>query len=196
MDAINYLAGHSTVSFKNYAIEHSGKGMKPRQISAKCDRVMTYNPVTLGVTTSYDQPRPQNSRWSLVVLWRLLTIVRWSWAVLGGLGVFWGPLYDHFVMARHAPNTSPRPVGRREVFSSLLSVGEGCTMFFSGLCKVFVVFSSRRPLIDGDSIGDQTATNCRPPQMPPNYFFLSATSQQTVTNQLKTTFNWAATCWD
>ena len=28
MDATNCLAGHSTVSFKNHAIEHPGKGMK------------------------------------------------------------------------------------------------------------------------------------------------------------------------
>ena len=62
-----------------------------------------YTAVTLGVTTSYDQPRLQNSQWSLVVLWRLLTIVRWSAAVLGVFWMFWGPLYDQLM---HAPNIS------------------------------------------------------------------------------------------
>ena len=41
MDATSCLAGCSIVSFKNQAIEHPGKGMKPRQISTKSDRVMT-----------------------------------------------------------------------------------------------------------------------------------------------------------
>ena len=35
MDVTNCLAGHNMVSFKNHAIEHPGKSMKPRQISAK-----------------------------------------------------------------------------------------------------------------------------------------------------------------
>ena len=35
MHTPNYLAGRSKVSFKNHAIEHPGKGMKPRHIPAK-----------------------------------------------------------------------------------------------------------------------------------------------------------------
>ena len=35
MDATNCLAARSMVSFKNHTIEHSGKGMKPRQVPAK-----------------------------------------------------------------------------------------------------------------------------------------------------------------
>ena len=57
-----------------------------------------------------------------------------------------GPLYGHLVMERflvHAPNTSPRQVGHREVFSSLLFIGDWRTMVFNGVHKVFVVFSSR-----------------------------------------------------
>ena len=35
IDAKNCLAGHSKVSSKNHAMEHPGKGMKPRHIPTK-----------------------------------------------------------------------------------------------------------------------------------------------------------------
>ena len=116
------------------------------------------SPVTWGgydqlwpAMTSNDQPWPQNSRWSLVLFRRLLTIVRWSLEILGGLWVYWGPL------------------------CSLLSVGECRTMVFHSQRKVLMVFSSQRPLIVGDwsvtSITYQSSTNCRPPRVLPNYAF-------------------------
>ena len=60
----------------------------PYYIIAGPPSLDTNTPVTLGVTTSYNQPRPQNSLWSLVVFRRLLTIVQWSLEILGGLWVY------------------------------------------------------------------------------------------------------------
>ena len=64
------------------------------------------------------------------------------------------------------------PVGCREVLCSLLSVGECRTMVFSGLLKVFVLFSSHRPLIVANQL--PTAPNTT------KLCFLSAISQRSV----------------
>ena len=108
-----------------------------------------YTPVTLRVRLVADNSRLLNSRWSLVVLLRLPTIVRLScWPSDRKLLTcdccrtyqWWfgrSEVFGACTKYMHAPNTSPWPVGHREVFSSLLSVGDCHTMVFSGLRKVF-----------------------------------------------------------
>ena len=88
------------------------------------------------------------------------------------LSVVFGSLVevaDHHAMVTSGPccfwgvsGTSLQLVGHREVLSSLLSVSKCCTIVFSGLCKVLVVFSSRRPLIvdlDHRPVADQLPTS-------------------------------------
>ena len=71
----------------------------------------------------------------------------------GGLWEYQRPLFDQLVIERylvHVANTSLQPVGHRDVLCSLLSVGDCRTMVFCGWRKVFVVFSSHRPLMVAD----------------------------------------------
>ena len=84
--------------------------------------VLNNTPVTLGAMTSKNQLQPLNSQWSLPVFSEVADSramvsddPRWSLVIFRGR-------CDHLVMARylvHAPNTSPRPNGRREVVGSL-----------------------------------------------------------------------------
>ena len=112
----------------------------------------------------YDQLRPPATSKCSVVFGSLLKVAddhAMATADLRTGTAHLGPLCDHLVAERYlvnAPNTSLQPVGRREVFSTLLSVGKCRTMVFSSWRKVSLVFSSRQSLI----VRDQSASSQRP----------------------------------
>ena len=113
-------------------------------------------PITPRVTTSYDQPRLQNSWWSWVVLWRS-TIGSGLWCFFGASGTsLWPNGHDRSVMGR----------------SCLLFYRSGndirwSGMVFSGRRKFLVVFSSRRP----QSVGYWSARSIANRPKPQKYAF-------------------------